>query len=377
MKNKIVSIIIMFTLFASAFYNLCYAETNTTINKEKVIDTGMLKSSTEIMKVPNQIETIASGDGWTDVGNASWEITKDGPSVEFTINGINQIEGHTYYVALTKDASKPTVSQLSDDDMALLTPSSDSAQKLYCADSKFGPLYIKNVSYICLIEKNFEGEKEVISFGNELKRVEEPKYFDAFRLTMVNYEDTQIVLNFANGFVTRKEQIKIGKITDTSILQQLKNSDSTGWGRLMEYAKSDSSAMVNNTVTTNESGTYSVTQDLLGANNVNNEEYYYLYVKTDDENGKYVSNEAVTLAISDVFNGQYYMFFYGSDDFTWSDFDAGGTGGGGTSQSKDDTTSPLILPKTGVTAIAVATLLVLISTGAVSYYKVKKYKGLK
>ena len=70
------------------------------------------------------------------------------------------------------------------------------------------------------------------------------------------------------------------------------------------------------------------------------------------------------------------MFFYGSENFTWEEFSEEINDGGGTSKTKDDTTSPLILPKTGIAAIAAIILLTLISTGAISYYKIKKYKGI-
>ena len=382
MRNRIVSTVIIFLLFASTFYNLCYAETEdikNKANKEEVIETGLLENN-EIMKVPNQVATIASGDDeWTDMSNAEWEITKNNKSVTFTLGDFERKDNHYYSVALTKDDSIPDVSQLTENDMHRLTYN-DSTLKF--EDLNFASLYERNLSYICIIEENISSEKQVVAYGEQLKRVEEPKYFEAFDSTsFFTSTGVQVSMNFSHEQNLRKEQIKVGKITDINILQSLKNSNTSGWESLMEYAKEDSTSLYNDTVDLDSYGLYSTEQDVIGKNKVEDGQYYYLYVKTDDESGKYISNEAVTISKASKYpDGSYFMFFYGSNKFEWNDFDVdsnNGNGGVSSSKPKDTTTSPLMLPRTGITAITVATLLVLISTGAISYYKVKKYKGIK
>ena len=90
-----------------------------------------------------------------------------------------------------------------------------------------------------------------------------------------------------------------------------------------------------------------------------------MYVKTDDENGKYFPNEAVTLALSsNNSNNEWYMFFYGQDDFEWVDFG-------------DGTIAPGTIPQTGETAM-VAIVIALVSVlGVVGYINYKKYRDVK
>ena len=80
---------------------------------------------------------------------------------------------------------------------------------------------------------------------------------------------------------------------------------------------------------------------------------------------KYISNEAVTLATASVINDEeWYMFFYGADDFKWADF---GTVSG------DNTMASGILPKTGTSYIMITIAGVVIAGGIVAYKKYKKY----
>ena len=103
------------------------------------------------------------------------------------------------------------------------------------------------------------------------------------------------------------------------------------------------------------------------------QEYYFLYIKTDDENGKYVSNEAVTLARANVYDNNYWsMFFYGSQFFTWTEW--GTNSGGGKTDPGDDSIVPGTLPKTGYEYVAYGGIILVVAvSGFIAYKKYRKY----
>ena len=113
--------------------------------------------------------------------------------------------------------------------------------------------------------------------------------------------------------------------------------------------------------------------EIIKLNEVEDNCYYYLYIKTDDENGKYVSNEAVTLALSsNNKDNHWFMFFYGDDDFEWADF---GENSGGTQEPSEEKPNLAngTFPKTGLNLIIFSSIVVLAISGIVAYKKYKKY----
>ena len=189
-------------------------------------------------------------------------------------------------------------------------------------------------------------------------------------------------------------QIKVGKITDTSILKKIQNQDSSGFSDLMNYAKSNS-GIYNKQVNTNKSS-YAIEYDasknsnnadnlpVIDLNGLEHEAYYYLYVKTDDENGKYEPNEAVTLAQASVYKdmGTLYLFFYGTSDFKWANL---GDGDGGNSPNlndnleKDDpsVTPDRKLPQTGMSRGVVASIAATFVIMGISFIVYERNRDLR
>lgn len=63
----------------------------------------------------------------------------------------------------------------------------------------------------------------VVTYGNKLERFSEAKYSDAFHSSLMTYKLDQIVTTFTHDSKNnRKIQIKVGKITDQSILTKIK-----------------------------------------------------------------------------------------------------------------------------------------------------------
>ena len=230
--------------------------------------------------------------------------------------------------------------------------------------------------YACIVEANMvDGEEiNVKSLGKVSKPVE-PKYADAFNsASYVTSSDTQILVNFTHGKNARKMQIKVGKITDNSILNKIKNNDISGFESLLTYAKNNSGIydqIVDSTDTSGARIEYNpqkVPLPLTGK--LDDDGYYYLYVKTLDENGKWVSNEAVTLAQADVYGSNqgnsWYLFFYGASDFKWVNI-----------SGADPTVAPTKIPQTGQNVIIAIAIVSVIGLGVYTYRRLKNYSDIR
>lgn len=187
--------------------------------------------------------------------------------------------------------------------------------------------------YVSIMEIGDNDNVNYVLYGKKIEKYTEPKYVDAFFATYLSYNSSQIVTTFTHSKDNkRKMQIKIGKINDKNILQKIKNNDGSGFSDLMTYAKSNS-GIFDKIVNSNDEDYLIVYDpdsiedegtngDIIQLNDLQNGEYYFLYVQPDDENGKYEFNEGVTLAKASTYSdGKWYLFFYGTDNFEWDDFE--------------------------------------------------------
>ena len=331
--------------------------------------------SSEIKEESGGSGQASSGD-WTDFSKAQFSLKKDGISKAIIeISGVTPKKDSSYYLFITSNSNKPNVtSDVSDERITL---SYDETSKTFKTTDleKVAEYVEKNQDlYVSVVEHSNLNDNVVI-YGKKLNRYEESKYSDAFHATFMTYSADQIVTNFTHASKNnRKVQIKVGKITDQSILQKIKNQDSSGFASLLSYAKSNS-GIYNQTLNADSDDSFAIEYNAGSGENtgnkvidlkgLENEGYYYLYVKTDDENGTFMSNEAVTLARANVYdNGEWFLFFYGSSDFKWADF--GGI-------SSDDTTAPGRLPQTGIYNCMIVGVGIIGLIGIISYKKYKKY----
>ena len=332
------------------------------------------KTETEEPKT-DEPTTTTEGD-WTDFSKAKFELKKEGISNAIVeISGVTPKENSSYYLFITSNNSKPTVDGNVSEERITLVYDKD-AKKLKSVDSGKVANYVElnQDLYATVLERN--GLTDNIStYGNKLTRYSESKYSDAFHATFMTHDADQIVTNFTHSQNNnRKIQIKVGKITDTSILKKIQSKNSKGFEELLSFAKSNS-GIYDQTVSADKDDWYAIEYNagssstkgnsVINIKGLEHEAYYFLYIKTDDENGKYISNEAVTLAQANVYDNGWGLFFYGSSDFKWSEW---GTTGG------DDSVAPGILPKTGAEYVMYGGLILVMSvSGFVAYKKYKKY----
>lgn len=337
-------------------------------------------------EIKEQINT-PSGDGetqgeWTDFSNAKFQLKKDGYSrATIEISNVKLKEDSNYYLFITNNNSKlDTTSVTSEDRINIVYNNDTNKFTTLETDKVAGYVELNQDLYINILEQNKKGEENVIIYGKKIERFAEPKYSDAFFATFVSSDNTQIVTNFTHERTNnRKMQIKIGKITDQSILQKIKNQDSSGFANLLNYAKSNS-GIYDQIVDSNQDSSeieYSTStnkeKELINLKGLGLEDncYYYLYVKTDNENGKYADNEAVTLAQSTINKGDGYwsLFFYGSSDFQWADFSNIST-----NNSEDNTTAKGRLPDAGAKFIIFSSIIIVtMAIGVIAYKKYNNY----
>ena len=331
-------------------------------------------------------ETETTDIEWTDFSNVKFELKKDGTSSAIVeMSGVTPLDKHNYKMILNDSASN--VEATEENYEKGIEMNYDSTGKVFrdgdFHDSIENAIESNKDLYVSIIERTVNDKYEYVykvqKNNVKLEKYAEPKYSDAFHATYMVKDSTQIVMTFthANGN-SRKMQIKVGKINDTSILQKIKNQDSTGFADLLKYAKSNE-GLTNQTVTsTNDSFCIEYNTNTasgvapITVNGLQDNAYYYLYVKADDESGKWEVNEAVTLAQASVPNENWGLFFYGSSDFKWADF--GTSGDTPTEPAQPGTEYPGgSLPQTGVTLTIVFATLGVFVIAIVFAKKVKKY----
>ncbi len=216
--------------------------------------------------------------------------------------------------------------------------------------------------------------------GKKLTRAELPPlnlilnnfYIGHFDSTTNVEEDNYSRISFDFPTVTenRKFTIKIGRVTDISILSKIQNNDYSGIVELLNYAKTHDSIYLQNLTTISEGYYKSDTPLFDGRQLLQNKEYYYIYVEFDDEDGKYYPIEGVTLgqAWFSSFSNSWELWAYTSSNFQWSNLHP---------SVNDDTVAKGNLPQTGVTSAALISFVGIALVGMFCYKKYNKYKDIK
>lgn len=181
---------------------------------------------------------------------------------------------------------------------------------------------------------------------------------------------TNINFRFPSATENRKFKIKVGKVTDNSILQKIQKGDYSGITELLSYAKKNDAIYTADLTTTDENYFRSEKTLFDGKKLLQDKAYYYIYVQFNDENGKYYPIEGVTLGqawFSSTNDNNWDLYAYTADNFEWNNL---------SSTYTDNTIAKDKLPNTGIT-IAIAISIVTL-TVSIIVFKVKKdkYKGI-
>ena len=371
MKKILLPILILLIIAIIPVYGFAEDETNSsedTLNVEN--------NSENTLEATLEAELTQK----TDFSNAKYELIKDAvSSAKVEISGVQPLDNHAYYLYIT--SSRTSYPEKSSNDYTVL--SYDSQTKKFTGIGLAKKVELNQDLYAFIYEKdNTTLAGQYVVEGIKLERFEEPRYNDAFTVTHITKTSDQIVTKFTHDSSNvRNITVKIGKITDSNILKKIKDNNSSGMSDLLSYAKSASSIINESTTLTKKSFIQYLSSDgekLISMNNIEDKSYYYLYVVADTENGKYITQEAVTLALSSKYSdGSWYMFFYGENDFNWTSISGNtATNPTPTPTPADNTTANTVLPNTGKGLILITILAILTASSAVLYDINKKYEGI-
>lgn len=341
---------------------------------------------------------------FTDFSNSKSELLFD-INTDLKITGITpeSNEKSEYYYIITPTNTKPTLPisnngmvDTSSKDIGLLYVNSDE-NYIYVKDlDKY--LELNQDLYLWVVQdiyfdydKGYYNEqKDYITHstkflleGEKLIRPELPqlnlilKYF-----SMGEYENpyTRILFRFpaSSENPNRKFKIKIGKVTDNTILTKIKNNDYSGITQLLSYAK-NSQGLYSADLTTTRENYYSTTESLFnGRELLEHKAYYYIYIVFDDEDGKFYPIEGITLgqAWFATYSNNWDLWAYTDENFEWNDLSGTYEDGGDGEDSGDGSLLGTNLPFAGEKQMLIILILGLIGTAIFFKVRSDKYKKI-
>lgn len=302
------------------------------------------------------IVTVSKNDGivWTDPSNIKFTVTED-----FYLKVTGLKEDGKYYGFISNGKIVPTVPDtgwIENENLPVTNKPGFSISKYL---EKSGDIYVW--IYETQIVNNVRQNKCII----EAQKIERPalkKIGTRMKCYFLNEETSTHLFEAYNYENARKINVKIGKVTDKSILRAIKNGETDCLQKLLDYAK-NADSIYTGTVPLGRSE--SITNKL----NLVNDEYYYVYMVLDDENGKYFPVEDVSLyqALTYEKDGKTSknLFDYLNDNFKWNL--------GNDDTTIDNTTATGKLPQTGASIVIYVAITLVIVAGVIFAIKYKKY----
>lgn len=328
-------------------------------------------------KIVITVEGSESGDSSETTANFSNATYSYNDSHQLVVENVDKVSNNLFYIVDNNSS----------------TGYSDSAKRLtynnnYCIDlnTAAGEAIMQNKdAYIHVFEEVYNsGTYSYIKVTDQ--KLPKPdlsalnKFNDTTMTThlgtIISFSSMPVWLHgAADGLSARTIHFKIGQITDSNILNAIKNNDANGFSNLLSYAKNATNPTLEKTEVANYPNGYNVNFALTSGSSFIDGAFYYLYAEIDDENGKYIPIESVTIAKASTYptleGYPWYLFFYGDDKFNFD---------GITDDSSNSNTEkenlPSRLAQTGESTIFVVAGIILIATFVIIYKKNKKYSKM-
>ncbi len=350
--NKIYILIFIFILMILSSFSVCYAET-----------------SEESQRA--DISNIAFE--WAGYDEASHT------TLHLKVKNVTLINDNNYYVHVSHNKDEKlnvTDWESLDTDNVwnkIIWKDDNTIYDLQDIVAEKGDIYI----WICEFDSDFI--PKIVVEARKIERLEQLPF--GTRLDAHFFNDvTHIYSCEPEGNKDRKVNVKIGTVADKSILQAIKNKETNSLQKLLIYAKS-ADAIYNDTLPLGDSK-----QTILGSGNIINNEYYYVYMELDDENGTYYPVEDVSLYQSygsGLYNYLDNSFIWNLEDDTAKPNEENKDTQQKEDESKnpsqikaevDNTTAKGILPQTGQECVMVSVLFVFIVFLIIAGVKLKNIK---
>lgn len=217
--------------------------------------------------------------------------------------------------------------------------------------------------YVWICELDSDNTPQIVVSAKKIERLEQLPVGKRFS---ASFADDDTYIQCWEFDTERKVNVKIGVVSDKSILEAIKNKQNDGYQRLLEYSKSAKS-IYNGTLP------QSTSKSVINSLNIVDGEFYYAYFELENKDGKYYPVEDVAL---------YQGYVYGKskdliEEIRWDKLDKKEQSKTPVSgeKEKDNTTATNNFPYTGVPCIIISSIALIISTSIIAI-KLKKYKGV-
>lgn len=353
--------------------------------------------------------TVLDAPNAPDFSNAKYDLTLSGTIETLQISNIKLGDNTNFYYIITSNNTMPEIKY--HDNGFLDNESMSDYLENFSLNSDENYIYTRNLSkyvelnqdlYLWVIAETSLGNyyydengtyvsatSKLLVNGKELERPDLPQLnliLQSFSIgawsstSGTSDKTTSIRFNFPTDTTNRKFTLKIGKVTDTSILNKIRNNDYSGITDLLSYAKTHN-GIYTEELTTTGAAYFRTDSTLFDGNSLlENKAYYYIYAVFDDENGKYYPIEGVTLgqawlsSISDSWD----LLAYTSSDFEWDNLTPSGDNPASNTLVTDDPTiSTNPLPDTGANIILIGLIFIFVFSGIIFFVKYNKFKFIK
>lgn len=330
----------------------------------------------------NSIELMINTPEWTDLSNIKYSIDVDEYNYKIKFENIDYKENHYYYAFFTHNDEKLDIEKEENNKIKNTKYMLYNGLESLKIDSE---IELSGDIYLYIVEEQLDYSKSDTSYTNKIliekEKITRPepkglteRIFNYY-FVLGNTGKSTIFMRepFSEG---RKLNIKIGKISDKTILNAIKNKETLGMTQFLNYAKQQT-----------DGKTYTVIGNgstMLNAENidieVNDGEYYYAYFSVDNENGKYVDVEDVMLYQPlTIDEEEPWLISMNDEKFKWyeSDDSTPTVTPAPEEDGKDDTTIKTDkLPQTGVGIGLTLSILLVALFGVVMFKKVRDYKEI-
>ena len=307
----------------------------------------------------------------------------DATNTAVYVNGLdnNLEDGYGYYIYISQDNKIDANTIISNASMAKLDvlKYDTESKKFYIKISTNTGSFEKTGDYYAYIVKGRMGYKNTFSLVDGPTKLERPESLPNGKRIKVsfNQDSTSYFINqyayYTKLYGTdRKVEFYLGKIEDPTILKKLSNTEADAHDILYAYAKNNNNYLYSGSFDTGTTSVlnYNLFKDYTG---FKNGEYYFVYYKLDDENGKYVEMDDVQAytVTNQGFLDRFITYTAKEEEKTTEEVPSEKT------DKTDETVASGKLPQTGLT-IGLSTVLIIVIGLAISvYFKYNKLKDIK